>query len=477
MRRALLPSIVVVLLVLPSGASAAVRQIVRGGGFGHGVGMSQYGAYGYARHGADYKTILAHYFNGTDLSTAGTQPVRVLLQSNRKTASFTGATDAPGHKLDPARTYKIRLAGLAGEELLDSRGSQIGHYDGPVQVTSSNGVVQLLGTAINGMSGGHYRDALEFRPSPFGGIAVVNAVALDDYVKGVVPGESPASWPPAALQAQAVAARSYALATDAGGAVFDQYPDTRSQVYRGADGEQASTNAAVDATVNQVLRYQGQVAATYFFSTSGGETEDVQNVFYGAQPQPYLTAVDDPYDNSSPKHRWRFVLSTSQMQSRLGSLVKGRFRGIKVIKRGVSPRIVWADVVGSRGRTRVRGATLKARLRLYDTWAYFNRFRTEQRPRVPGGGAPSPGAAKAANSDSYFRIPARTGRPAEIYGSVTPAPQERLAKLQRQGADGRWRTVGRVRLSRRGAYRAIAHRLGTYRVAVGPLVGDSLVVR
>src|SRR6266536_1467061 len=184
MRRALLPCIVVVLLALPSGASAAVRQIVRGGGFGHGVGMSQYGAYGYARHGADYKTILAHYFKGTDLSTVCTQPVRVLLQSNRKTASVTGATDVPGHKLDPARTYKIRLAGLAGEELLDSRGSQIGHYDGPVQVTSSNGVVQLLGTAINGVSGGHYRDALEFRPSPFGGIAVVNAVGLNNYVKG-----------------------------------------------------------------------------------------------------------------------------------------------------------------------------------------------------------------------------------------------------------------------------------------------------
>ena len=97
----------------------------------------------------------------------------------------------------------------------------------------------------------------------------------------------------------------YALATDAGGPQFDQYPDTRSQVYAGFDGEQPALDAAVEATANQVLRYAGKIAVTYFFSTSGGETEDIQNVFYGAAPQPYLVGVKDPYDDVSPRHRWQ----------------------------------------------------------------------------------------------------------------------------------------------------------------------------
>src|SRR5262249_15605715 len=160
-------------------------------------------------------------------------------------------------------------------------------------ITSSSGIVRLNGTAMNGVRAGHYRDTLEFRPSPFSGLAVVNVASLDDYVRGVVPGEMPTSWSPAALQAQAVAARSYGLATDAGGRVFARYADTRSQAYKGADAEVPSSNAAVDATSNQVLRYQGQVIVAYFFSPSGGETESVQNVFYGAPPEPYLVGVKD----------------------------------------------------------------------------------------------------------------------------------------------------------------------------------------
>src|SRR3954449_12137242 len=107
------------------------------------------------------------------------------------------------------------------------------------------------------------------------GLMAVNTVDLDGYVKGVVPGEVPASWPAEALKAQAVAARTYAMTTDAGGTTFDQYADTRSQVYRGVAAETPSTDAAVAQTKGQVVTYGGQPVTTYFFSTSGGETEDV----------------------------------------------------------------------------------------------------------------------------------------------------------------------------------------------------------
>ena len=442
-----------VLLALPVGAQAATRQIIRGAGFGHGVGMSQYGAYGFAAHGYSYARILAHYYSGTSLSRAQSQSIRVLLESGGKSATFSGATDVPGHHLDPNKTYKVQLAGLSGEVLRGPDGKQIDSYAVPFQATGKSGLVRLGGRALNGVSGGRYRDALEFRPSPFGGLAVVNVASLDDYVKGVVPGEIPATWPIGVLEAQAVAARSYALATDAGGAVFDQYPDTRSQVYKGADYEQPGSNAAVDATAGQVLRYQGAIAATYFFSTSGGETEDIQNVFYGAQPEPYLTGVKDPYDGVSPRHRWQMVLSSTAVKKRLGSLVKGKFRGIKVLQRGVSPRIVWAQVVGTKGAVNVRGVTLRDKLGLFDTWASFNRFSTHVKPHKPTAPPISPGGGVPGRVAKAFYIPVSRGRPAQLYGSVTPAPKRRLARVQRLERGGAWRTVRRVRIGSSGAYR------------------------
>src|SRR5438067_1680826 len=202
MRRLALPLTLVVLFALPSTAGAAVRQIIRGAGFGHGIGMSQYGAYGFAKHGYDYKQILAHYYQGTTLSKAGQSDIRVLLETGSRTATFSGATDGGGHKLSPNKTYRVKLVGLSRVLLLDPKGKQLGHFDQPLDITSSAVPLRLNGRALNGISGGHYHGALEFRPSPFSGLAVVNVVSLDDYVKGVLPGEMPSSWAPAPLQAQ-----------------------------------------------------------------------------------------------------------------------------------------------------------------------------------------------------------------------------------------------------------------------------------
>ena len=102
----------------------------------------------------------------------------------------------------------------------------------------------------------------------------------------------PYIWHPEALKAQAVAARSYALATRKTGGAFDLYPDTRSQVYLGIDHEKPSTNAAVDATAGQVVLYEGQVAKTFFFSTSGGRTASAEDVWGAAVP--YLVSVRRP---------------------------------------------------------------------------------------------------------------------------------------------------------------------------------------
>jgi stage II sporulation protein D len=381
-RRLILPALAASVLAAAPAAQAADRFTIRGAGFGHGVGLSQYGALGFAQNGATYDAILRHYYTDTALGTTDPdQTVRVLLQSSAGSASFSGATRAGSRSPAASRTYTVRPRGGGQLDVVSSSGRRVATAAAPL-VVSGPGSVRLGGTAGNGVTSGSYRGALEFRPGTFGGVDAINAVSLEQYVAGVISRESPASWPLEALKAQAVAARTYAITTTKGGAGFDHYPDTRSQVYGGVAAETPSTDQAVADTRGQVVTYAGEPVVTFFFSTSGGRTEDVENTSLGTEPQPWLKSVEDPYDAVSPKHRWGPIrLTRAQAKARLGGLVKGRFKGIKVVERGSSPRIVSADVIGSRGRTRTDGATLRARLDLLDTWAYFTTITARPRWR------------------------------------------------------------------------------------------------
>src|SRR5690606_4582389 len=159
----------------------------------------------------------------------------------------------------------------------------------------------------------------------------------------------------AALRAQAIAARSYALATRVNGNGYNLYDDTRSQVYGGRSSEQRSTNRAAKQTAGKVIKHGGKVATAYFFSTSGGRTENSEDVWSARVP--YLRSVKDPADQASPYHRWRVRFPTAEMNA----------------KTGASPRIVRARVVGSRSSSVVSGATLRERLGLRSTWVRFRR--------------------------------------------------------------------------------------------------------
>jgi SpoIID/LytB domain protein len=272
-------------LSLWAGAAASARAatlVIEGAGDGHGVGMSQDGAYGFAVHGASYQAILAHYYTGTTLGLAPANAVVRVLEGNK-----------------------------------------------------------------------------------------VVGVPLERYVRGVVAAEMPSGWPLAALEAQAVASRTYALTDHAGGSRFDVYADTRSQVYKGAAAETAASNSAIAATAGQIVLYAGQPAITYFYASSGGITEDIENAWPGATPEPWLRAVPDPYEDVTAAS-WKVSISFATATARLNGLVKGSLRGIEVLRRGVSPRIVAARVLGSGGAVEVSGPELESRLGLQSTWAYFS---------------------------------------------------------------------------------------------------------
>ncbi len=364
-RRACAISLLAMLLFVPA-CKATVNWVVRGHGFGHGVGMSQYGAYGFATHGKGYRFILAHYYSGTTLGQlGGPRVVRVLVDISGGDVSFSGATSACGRVLDPARGYRahragstVKLRNTAGRPLADCGRKLRAAGDGRIQIGGSayRGVLEVVATG-----------------SDAGSLNAINAVPIDQYVKGVIANESPSSWPAAALRAQAVAARSYALSVQTDGNGFDLYNDTRSQVYEGLASETAATNQAADATKGQVLMYGGEIAETYFSACSGGHTESVQNVFFGASV-PYLVGVPDPYDYYCPLHSWVLRFSGPEISAKLGGYLQGRLQRIVITQRGASPRILWARLYGSGGVSKIRGDQLASALGAYDRWLTFQKI-------------------------------------------------------------------------------------------------------
>jgi stage II sporulation protein D len=366
MRRTLL-LVSVLLLVAGSAAHArtsalaqpvpagAATFLVTGHGWGHGVGLSQYGAYGYAQKGVGYEKIVLHYFAGTELGAAPVSRVRVLLTSGANSLDIGSTAD-----------FKVRDGTgvvhtvTAGKYTL--RPALKLAVDGQTTARALPGPLLFQpGAAALGLKH-RYRGSIQIDVTA-GKLRAINMVGLEQYLYGVVPSEMPFTWLPEALKAQAVVARSYALATRRTGA-FDLYPDTRSQVYLGIEHEKPSTNAAVNATAGQVVLYEGAVAKTFFFSTSGGRTASAEDVF--GEPVPYLVSVADPYDSISPHHDWGPLVFTG---TKLAKVLKMKGRVVDLQPEvNSSGRIKVLNVVGTKSTLAVQGADLRRRLGLRSTW-------------------------------------------------------------------------------------------------------------
>ena len=354
-------ALAIAVLLLVAGAAHA-KWVVPGKGFGHGVGLSQYGAYGYAKNGRNYKEIVKHYYRGVRIDRAKTRRVRVLLDVSGS-LRFSGATRACGRDLAKGKEYLFTPKG-SRTILRKGTGKRLAAC-GKEGTAAGGSTVRYEGV-------GAYRGKLAGR-NVGGSIFAINEVGIEGYVQGVIPNEVPSSWPKHALRAQAVAARSYALATRLNGDGYDLYDDTRSQVYGGRSSETERTNRASEATAKEVIKDGGEVATAFFFSTSGGRTENSEFGFAGGSPRPYLKSVKDPFDDESPVHSWRVRFSNSEMESKLSGLFSGNLKRIRVKQTGVSPRIVKARVVGSRDSSTVTGDTLRFRLGLRSTWARFKK--------------------------------------------------------------------------------------------------------
>ena len=376
--RALVAATVLVLTVTVASASGQQTPpsaygeavfLVSGRGYGHGVGMSQYGAYGQALAGRTYDRILAHYYTGTELGKAGRKEVRVLLAEGRRAVTISSslpffAVDATG------ATYRLPKGPLTVRPDL-SIPSEAG-----LAPATQPLVFRPAKKASLALDGRLYRGKLELVPQA-GFLRVVNVVALESYIRGVVAGEMPYSWPAEALKSQAVAARSYALASLVKGKPFDLYSDVRSQVYLGVAGEKLSTTKAVTDTTGQVVLYGGKVATTYYFSTSGGKTASAADVFGFSVP--YLVSRPDPWDKISPYYRWGPVLLGARtVQAKLGADAR-----VTDVRGNATPsgRIRSVTVDTTTGSEQVPATVVRTALGLRSTWVTIGVLRLD-RPAV-----------------------------------------------------------------------------------------------
>ncbi|HSC91217.1 MAG TPA: SpoIID/LytB domain-containing protein [Gaiellaceae bacterium] len=482
--------------------------VISGRGWGHGVGMSQWGAYGFAAHGWTYDRIVAHYYPGTQLGAAPVPRVRVLLRDGRRTLRISSAVpfavrDGAGVRMPlapKAYAFGPGLRVLAGKEPLA----------GPL--------LFLPGSEPLLVDGKPYRGQLEV--SVVGGkLRVVDVVGLEAYLAGVVPDEVPSDWPPEALKAQAVVARSYALASRRSGP-FDLFADVRSQVYGGVAAEEPETTTAIGETAGQVVLYEGKVAQTFFFSTSGGRTASAGDTWSG-EAVPYLVSVEDPYDDASPHHTWGpFAFTAATLAKKLGA--KGRVLDVRT-EVNASQRVNAVTVVGDRGEKRLTGGEVRTRLGLRSTWFRvgtmvlarpakpipFGATATltgtvrgitaslEARPAggawvvvgaVKGGAGGALATAVKPTVATEYRLAAGKVRtapvrvlvaprvrlvpptgPGVLGGIVRPVLPGTTVAVQRRGEDGAWSEVAVARVDERGAFRAeLALAPGTYRARFAP---------
>ena len=373
-----------------------------GAGFGHGLGLSQWGAYGLARQGWGPSKILKHFYSGTRVDREGSPPknLRIGLAQGEQSIRLEAEAGAVEIRLgDPTtgpkiatipsgETWAVRAAGNE-YQIMDGTGATVDSVGGPTDQIFV--VYESLDSRVRIPEAAHAynRGSIEFDMySCDGGGCVMRLVLTVDpqhYLYGL--GEVPSSWPVSALKTQAIAARTYAFTKAASSqhrAVCDcaLYASSYDQVYAGWDKEGGVDGdrwvAAVNQTDGQVVLNGGTTIQAFYMSSSGGYTENNENV-WGGTPIDYLRGVCDPgdYTSANPNATWTRTFSPGEITQDLGLSI-GTVTGFTNVDRGVSGRILSVTVEGANGQASISGGALRSKLGLPDDrlWINVNRHVT-----------------------------------------------------------------------------------------------------
>ena len=350
---------------------------ITGNGYGHGHGMSQYGAKGAAEQGLAYRQIVDFYYPGTAWAAAA-GPVRVLISADTTRSVVVQARSGlraervgtPRHwNLDRPRLHatRWRIAPVAGGrsrlDYLNRGWHTLATVAGDLEFTAGGAPVTLF---LPGGSRVAYRGTLRAASPHPGSIDrdTVNVVSLESYLKGVVPREMPALWSPAAVQAQAVAARTYAAFERADQHGYYQICDTAScQVYGGYSAEYPEANDAVAETAHQIVTYAGRPAFTQFSASNGGASM--------AGGEPYLVSQTDPYDAAaSPYLNWRTTVTPAAIEAMWPRI--GQLTGVSVSRSSANAPgagyVSSVTITGTTGSVSVSGDDFRSFAGLRSTW-------------------------------------------------------------------------------------------------------------
>ncbi len=416
---------------------------ITGHGWGHGHGMSQWGAEGAASLGVPASTIMSTYYPGTQATTIANTPIRVRLTATNSydlavlPAPGLTVTDQAGHTLGltaPASMWRI-LADAQGQHLQRYVAGQwypvaVGGASNlvtPVRFTDTANVINVVYPSL--YSRAYRGSVMSWQISP-GYVYNINSLNMDDYLRGVVPQEASPSWYPAALQAQAIAARTYAAQQRSAAGIWSTYDicdSTACQAYGGANLrsptgvvtpiEYPQTDAAIAATAGQIRTYNGAPAFTQFSSSNGG--------FSVAGGQPYLVAKADPWDGAVPNsmHTWTATLPVSTIQANYPSV--GRLQKLVITARdgngdwGGRINTVVLQGVDSAGHATSVTTTGGALYNIRPFGAYADGLRSTWWTVTNGGAAAAPPPAKPAYAATLISSPGSITMPADGYAYVT----------------------------------------------------------
>jgi SpoIID/LytB domain protein len=348
---------------------------ISGHAYGHGHGMSQWGAYGAAAVGKlSWQGILAFYYPGTKLANLGNPTIRVRLDAVG--SGYLYVYNVAGLRLagkaltlPTAGITQYRARGLpTGRVQVDALSSagwkSYTSSTSPAVFSSSSGLVD-----VKLASGARraYRGSIYANWATSTSVTAVSVLPMESYLRAVVPAEMPASWSANAVRAQAVAARSYAnydRAHAPAKRTWDTCDTTSCQMYSGVPAEYAASNAAVVATAGQTLTYGGAAAFTQFSAADGGWT--------AAGSQPYLPAKADPYDGAiaNSANSWTTSITAARIQALWPSI--GTYRQLRILSRDGhgqwGGRVLTAAIDGSKGSVAVTGATIRSAFGLPSEW-------------------------------------------------------------------------------------------------------------
>ncbi len=373
--------------VLPARADPVVAAkgqtfTLHGAGYGHGWGMSQYGAYGAAKKGLTWKQILAFYYPGTTRtlqSTKATIKVWITADSDDDLRVMPAAglrlSDSSDHSyaLPSGSTYTAWRVKRSGSGYALSYRNVAGSWVTQKTALSTttwafSDSAEVVTVWVPGGARRQLRGTVSLVKRGSGG-RTVNRLAMEDYVKSVVPAEMPASWLADAVRSQAVAARSYGARLQASSRArgYDVCDSTSCQVYRGLAStsgsrrtvyETANGNAAVKATSRTILSYRSAIVLTNFASSNGGASAQGD--------YPYLAPRLDPYDGVIRSQAWTKKISA-------GSIAKawpaaGAVAKVQVTVRDGSGRwggrVTTMKIIGTKRTVTVKGTTFASKFGL-----------------------------------------------------------------------------------------------------------------